>query len=42
MEEVAPFPKRKANTKDVNIKTVAAATVTLLKKDDAPELPNTV
>jgi hypothetical protein len=42
MEEVVPFLKRKANSKDVNIKIVAAPTVTLLKKDVAPEPPNTV
>jgi hypothetical protein len=33
---------RRAREREVNIKITAAATVTLLKKGVAPELPNTV
>jgi len=42
MEDVDPFPIRKARVKEVSMKMTAAATVILCKKDVAPALPKTV
>jgi hypothetical protein len=40
IDVVAPRPKRKARPKEVNIKMMAMAAVTLCKKVVAPRLPN--
>jgi len=42
MEEPPPFPKRKARPREVSIKIIAAAAVTLCKNEVAPALPKTV
>jgi hypothetical protein len=42
IEEVFPLPKRKARPSEVNIKMIAAVTVTLCKKEVAPVLPKIV
>jgi hypothetical protein len=41
-EEVVPFPKKKERPSEVSINIMAAAVVTLCKKDVAPLLPKTV
>jgi hypothetical protein len=40
MDVLAPLPKRKARPKEVNMKMMAMAAVTLCKKVVAPRLPN--
>ena len=42
IEEVAPFPKKKARDRDVTMNIIAEAVVNFCKKDVAPELPKTV
>jgi hypothetical protein len=42
MELVGLRLEKYARLKDVNIKTTAATVVILLKKDEAPVLPNSV
>jgi hypothetical protein len=41
IEEVFPLPERKARPSEVNIKMIAALTVTLCKKEVAPAPPKT-
>lgn len=42
IEVGAPLPNIKANPREVNMKTTAAATVTLWRNEVPPVLPNTV
>jgi len=42
MEEVPPLPKSRARPREVNMKMIAMAAVSLCKNDVAPALPKTV